>query len=1177
MWFTLPHASLKRTVRRHEETPYGRWPAPSCVRPKRSFLPRLETLEDRTLLSTFTVMNLNDSGPGSLRQAIMDANANPGADSIDFTPGLHGSIALSGGELDITDTVTINGPGASELAVSGNHASRVFAVLGASATITGLTITQGLANAISPIIPSFGGGILNLGALTVRNDILSDNQALGDARVSPFGATGLAHGGGIENGGLLIVARCTFTGNQAQGGSGSSGNFYPGNAGGGGLCNDPGGIASVTDSQFMFNFAKGGDRSRSAASGAGIAGGGAIENLGATMTVTGSTFSYNQGIGGNDSVSAYLTGLGFGGAIKSGTQTTAVPTNSGYISTANPTLVVSHSTFDHNQALGGSGNQITAPEPSPLGANSAFCGGVLVFGGTGTISDSTFHDNQALGGAASTGSAAGLGVGGGIVAISFTPAVSVTVSNSTIDDNSAVGGQGGLGRSGGDGWGGGLASLLRATLSVDGSTVAYNQAQGGDGASGGSGLGGGLLNDSFSTLAVTASTITYNQALGGHGQNGGEREGGVGVGGGVYNLGTASFDDLTIINKNQASTNHDDLFDSKRRPSTNQGPDDPPAPGGVDVISTDPNDWPMYTHDPSGSRYNSAETRLRPDNVGGLHVEWTLPTQSAIAGTPTVVNDVVYAADFSGTVYAVSRDGKELWEHRVTVHSPPALPATVALAVTTSLLVTNHTIVFGDLGGDIHGLDIHTGAELWTVRPNDQPAAAIYSSATMVGHYVAIGIASVEELAMLVTPHYVPSFRGSVVLLDPADGHVIWETYTISAADRAAGATGAAVWSTPTFDAASNTLYVTTGNNYTLPTTATSDAVIALDAADGHIKWVHQLTAGDEWNHTFGPQSPEHPDYDFADSPHVYEVAGRTVVGAGQKSGFYHVLDAATGAEINAPLQVAPGGQLGGIFADSAVVNGVTYANGTNWPNVLGGSPPLGGSLTAIAGDGSRQVWQVQTPAPNESGVAAANGVVYFQSLDGNLYALDAATGMVLATVPTGGYGRESGPAISRGQVYLGIGDVLGDAFSPTEYTGPGAIVALGIDDRHGFPANPFGHDDTSSGQQGDPWRPHITGANTHRNWDLNVLAALSAVLAKEAQDSAGADARLVLPSGSTGGGHGDIPASPSTTTSATSTKVRDQTTSSQSSKKTKLIDLYFELLGSVPIGGDLLVTERLQ
>src|SRR5262249_57663174 len=56
------------------------------------FTPRLEALEDRTVPSTFLVENLADSGPGSLRQAVLDANAQPGTDQIFFTGQAHGTI-----------------------------------------------------------------------------------------------------------------------------------------------------------------------------------------------------------------------------------------------------------------------------------------------------------------------------------------------------------------------------------------------------------------------------------------------------------------------------------------------------------------------------------------------------------------------------------------------------------------------------------------------------------------------------------------------------------------------------------------------------------------------------------------------------------------------------------------------------------------------------------------------------------------------------------------------------------------------------------------------------------------------------------------------------------------------------------------------------------------------------
>src|SRR5437773_7267059 len=76
--------------------------------------------------STLTVTTTNDSGPGSLRQAILDANLCPGNNLIDFAPSAYGTIRLISGELLITDHLTINGPGAANLAVDGNARSRVF-------------------------------------------------------------------------------------------------------------------------------------------------------------------------------------------------------------------------------------------------------------------------------------------------------------------------------------------------------------------------------------------------------------------------------------------------------------------------------------------------------------------------------------------------------------------------------------------------------------------------------------------------------------------------------------------------------------------------------------------------------------------------------------------------------------------------------------------------------------------------------------------------------------------------------------------------------------------------------------------------------------------------------------------------------------------------------------------
>jgi hypothetical protein len=80
------------------------------------FRPALECLEDRTLPSTLTVVNLNDHGAGSLRAEL--AQARPG-DTIVFAHQLHGTITLTSGELEVRNSVTIKGPSADLLAING--------------------------------------------------------------------------------------------------------------------------------------------------------------------------------------------------------------------------------------------------------------------------------------------------------------------------------------------------------------------------------------------------------------------------------------------------------------------------------------------------------------------------------------------------------------------------------------------------------------------------------------------------------------------------------------------------------------------------------------------------------------------------------------------------------------------------------------------------------------------------------------------------------------------------------------------------------------------------------------------------------------------------------------------------------------------------------------------------
>src|SRR4029077_5927140 len=91
---------------------------------RRTFRPTLEALENRWMPSTLTVINNLDSGTGSLRADISAARR---GDTLVFAPNLDGqTITLTSGELLINKNLTITGPGASQLTVSGNNLSRVF-------------------------------------------------------------------------------------------------------------------------------------------------------------------------------------------------------------------------------------------------------------------------------------------------------------------------------------------------------------------------------------------------------------------------------------------------------------------------------------------------------------------------------------------------------------------------------------------------------------------------------------------------------------------------------------------------------------------------------------------------------------------------------------------------------------------------------------------------------------------------------------------------------------------------------------------------------------------------------------------------------------------------------------------------------------------------------------------
>jgi hypothetical protein len=201
--------------------------------------------------ATITVTNINDNGPGSLRQALAISN---NGDTIDAT-GISGVITLTTGELLLDNSVTINGAGADVLAVDGNAASSVFHVTAiGSVTISSFTIRNGQGGK-----NGFGGGIVNgAGATsTITNSMLSGNTA-------GFGA-------GTYNAGTLTIVNSTVSGNM--------GSDIKGGSRGGAAYNE--GMLTIVNSTVSDNIAT-------------VAAG--VYNTGNTVTITNSTFSGNSAV-----------------------------------------------------------------------------------------------------------------------------------------------------------------------------------------------------------------------------------------------------------------------------------------------------------------------------------------------------------------------------------------------------------------------------------------------------------------------------------------------------------------------------------------------------------------------------------------------------------------------------------------------------------------------------------------------------------------------------------------------------------------------------------------------------------------------------------------------------------------------------------------------------------------
>jgi polyvinyl alcohol dehydrogenase (cytochrome) len=480
--------------------------------------------------------------------------------------------------------------------------------------------------------------------------------------------------------------------------------------------------------------------------------------------------------------------------------------------------------------------------------------------------------------------------------------------------------------------------------------------------------------------------------------------------------------------------------------------------------------WPSAGHDLQNTRNQNTESKINPANVANLAVKWSFTTDGDVSATPALDGPNVYFPDWAGNLYALDqKTGTQIWSHKISDYT--GIPGDISRATPA---VFNGYLIFGNQGG-YHGggawvmaVNKKDGSLVWKTQvesaafPIVTQSAVIDASGTTPVAYV--GVASAEEAFEALIPGYTCClFRGSMLALNANTGQILWKTYTIPGGGTPGDSyTGGSVWgSTPVIDYKRNSLYITTGNNYSMPVSVQAcvaaangdptaskacispddhfDSVLALDLKTGAIKWASVAIPSDSFNLScIFPANPGNcpqpagPDYDFGQGAMLFTVRpggnGKPVdlLGAGQKSGQYWAFNPDTGAVVWV-TQVGPGGTLGGLEWGSATDGNRIYVAIVN----NDGKPFLGGTTggwSALDAATGQILWQTADPTNSidPGAVSVANGVVYAGSLqpDPNMptfYALDAVTGQIKWSFASGG-SVNSGAAISNGVVYWGSG-----------------------------------------------------------------------------------------------------------------------------------------------------------
>jgi polyvinyl alcohol dehydrogenase (cytochrome) len=463
--------------------------------------------------------------------------------------------------------------------------------------------------------------------------------------------------------------------------------------------------------------------------------------------------------------------------------------------------------------------------------------------------------------------------------------------------------------------------------------------------------------------------------------------------------------------------------------------------------------WSGWSPTITNTRYQSGDgAGLTAADVPKLSLKWALgfPDASVAWSSPTVARGRLYVGSQNGTVYSLdARTGCIHWTYSAAggVRTAIAIGPAAAAGRPAPSAGEAAFVYFGDTAANAYAVNAETGRVVWTRKVDDHPLARITGSPALHAGRLYVPLSSYEESQGADPRYECCTFRGSVSALDAATGRVIWKTPMItdplqrrgtSTAGAALwGPSGSGIWSAPTIDEGRRRLYVATGNAYSAPAHATTNAIVALDLDSGAIRWVRQFTPGDVYlsNCRAGnPNCPEvnGPDFDFGSPPVLTRAAGRDMLVIAQKSGVAFALDPQHDGEVMWEYRAGQGGVLGGIEWGAAVDGEYAYFAVSD---IL---QPKPGGMHAVRLATGQRAWFTEPPAPlcgsgrgcnaaQSAAVTAIPGIVFSGSNDGALRAYDTKTGTIVWQFDTNKDFTAINGVPAKGASLIGPGPVVVD------------------------------------------------------------------------------------------------------------------------------------------------------